>query len=172
MVVPNTQEDDRSRLSAVTAFWSFFGCKVQTETGHHRFQTVSTVREGRKEGKPTDCRVGELRTADYKERSSPSRNAIALALSLPLSLSRSLLPVSLVAAAACASPSSSCSIWRESNRWSDDKVSPCFLFLFLLSSFLEVVLIRIVWRVLATCCRFLSFSFLVSWMNFFAAESL
>ncbi len=89
VVVPNTQEDDRSRLSADTAFWSFFGCEVQTETGHHRFQPVSTVREGLKEGKPTDCRVGELRTADYKERSSPSQNAIALALALALSLSLS-----------------------------------------------------------------------------------
>jgi hypothetical protein len=134
MVVPNTKEDDRSRLSADTAFWSFFGCEVQTETGDDRFQPVSTVREGRKEGKPTDCRVGELRTADYKEGSSPSQNAIALALALFLSLS--LSPSCLSgSAAACAPPSSSCSILRESNRRSDDKVSPCFLFLFLLSNF-------------------------------------
>jgi hypothetical protein len=90
MVVPNTQEDDRSRLSADTAFWSFFGYEVQTETGHHRFQPVSTVREGRKEGKPTDCRVGEIGTADYKERSSPSQNATALALALSLTLSLAL----------------------------------------------------------------------------------
>jgi hypothetical protein len=77
---------------------------------------------------------GLLRTADYKERSSPSQNAIALALALFLSLS--LSPSCLSgSAAACAPPSSSCSILRESNRRSDDKVSPCFLFLFLLSNF-------------------------------------
>jgi len=75
------------------------------------------------------------RTTKNAVRHRRMQIALALALSLSLSLSRSLLPVSLVAASACASPSSSRSILRESNRWSDDKVSPCFLFLFLLSSF-------------------------------------